>query len=134
MWNIKNRQMVQDRKYEIASLRGLQLSHNGQWILSSHGGTVHLFDLMGDELKKFLSDDLWRIRARFSSDDRLLTVCNGNDLEIWDVHDLVIIKRLRHSDGSLVDIMFTSDEKFLATASVNGTISLWELEKITACE
>jgi WD40 repeat protein len=76
---------------------------------------------------KFSGDLIQTIR--FSPDGNLLAMGNRNEIWIWDTATWQVKEKLAGHIGEIVDLAFTPDMKNLLSASRDGTIRVWTLDK-----
>jgi WD40 repeat protein len=76
---------------------------------------------------KFSGDLIQAIE--FSPDGNLLAMGNRNEIWIWDTATWQVKEKLAGHIGEIVDLAFTPDMKNLLSASRDGTIRVWTLDK-----
>jgi WD40 repeat protein len=76
---------------------------------------------------KFSGDLIQTIR--FYPDGNLLAMGNRNEIWIWDTATWQVKEKLAGHIGEIVDLAFTPDMKNILSASRDGTIRVWTLDK-----
>jgi hypothetical protein len=61
---------------------------------------------------------------RFTKDNRILTLCSGNDAELLDMNGKSI-QAFNHHKGDVNGLDISDDGQFVATASSDSTIDIW---------
>jgi WD40 repeat protein len=104
----------------------------GGGILASKAGdnTIKLWDTASGRLLRTLSghtDSVLSV-AFFSPNGRSVAAAGSdNSVAIWDVASGQLVHALRGHSGAVLSLAFTRDGKFLASASLDYTIKVWEL-------
>ena len=136
---IKKIEAKQHHKQPIISI---DFSRDSKFILtsSSTDTKVTIFDLKGNSLANFQTNQVCNYMARFSPNSNFLAVATGStEMKLWEiVKDKAqtfqkVNKAIQLSSRSahktrIKSIDFTSDSTKLVTGSDDGTWKLWNLE------
>lgn len=110
--------------------------------MSGKDGFAVISDKTGQDLIRLESVPLHRNCATFSTDGKLFAIGSGDcsksgpspfpgsngDLRIWDVETgRLLITYNRHWFGPITSVAFSPDGKLIATASLDGTIKIWNV-------
>lgn len=92
-------------------------------------GRVSIWQLpAGDVLTSFNTQKHITALA-FSSNARWLVGTDGLEIYLWDLQQAGALTVLRGHTRLITTVRFTSDERMLVSASLDGTLRLWELPK-----
>lgn len=98
--------------------------------LASAGGTLRTWDITTGELRHTPDKDLGSInRICFSPDGKLLVTGGGWDFtaHLWHVNTGNLLKPFKSHTGEIRDIAFSPDGHTFVTASVDKTLTLWDV-------
>ena len=109
------------------------ISPDGQWIvLGSVDGRVSLLNINSGEEEQILSLPNVPVHdVVFSSNGQFIAIGDElGDLRLWDTKTKTVIEQLKGHKARVNSIAFTHDDKLLASASYDGTIQLWVMDKL----
>ena len=64
---------------------------------------------------------------RFSSNGSLAYILNTRNIDIWDIHQRLMIKSLEGPDNTLIALDINENLNYLAASSLDSSIYLWNL-------
>jgi WD40 repeat protein len=134
-----------DTGAQLATLRGhkqlvccIQISPSGLRVATaSEDGTVRLWDTQSGKTLAVFKDTPQALSSiaghavliRFSPDGKLLaTAHNDNAVRLWDAGNGRMVAVLKGAAAEVQDCAFSSDGRFFALASADGTARWWRLE------
>lgn len=97
-----------------------------------YGGNSQLAVMLSESSRQEMSDVNLRnvVSAAINpAGDLLAAAFDDNTIHIWDVFTRREIMSLFGHSGSITDLRFTPDGKFLISSSLDGTIRLWGVPK-----
>ena len=115
-------------------LPGLQIdsvaiSNNKQTIaLSDSAGSVRLLTISDGNVKQTLPGTEKVLDLRFSPDDRILASAAGNDINLFDVRNSTLIKKLTKHDAVVNAVAFSASGRLLASGSDDRTAIIWDTD------
>lgn len=116
-----------DRNYT----RSVTLSSDGKILASRGSQKIICWEVeTGKQVSAWSSTAiLWTIH--FSPEDSILVSGNGNrEVNLWDVYSGNLLSTHKGHTRHIYDLRFLENGKTLATASADGTILLWDWEKM----
>lgn len=133
-----------------AGVAALAFSHHGKWLASASQDTIKLWEILGDSRRQVWNAQQADIRSvAFSPDDRMLASASRDGaIRLWNLaapgflrsslNKLLpfaktigasdTLKVLRSKGGEVEALAFSPNGKWLASASQNGAVWLWEVE------
>jgi len=115
-------------------LPGLQidsvaLSNSKQTIaLADSSGSVRLLTISDGTVTQTLPGSGKVLDLRFSPDDRILANAAGSDINLFDAHSGILIKKLTKHDAAVNTIAFSANGRLLASGSDDRTAIIWDTE------
>jgi WD40 repeat protein/serine/threonine protein kinase len=114
------------------SMTAVAFAHRGQVLAAlSANSVVRLYDAAGQFLAKF-DDATWgeADAVGFSPDDRLVAVgTRGHTVCVWERATGRWRHIFRGHGGTVWGVAFTPNGKALASASADGTVQVWDLDR-----
>ena len=103
------------------------LSPNGERVAVAEADQVQILASgKNEKAVSLLKHDRKVLRMVFSPDSNfLLTVSDHDTIRIWDIETGQEVSRLTHANPNIVDADFSSDGKYIATASWDFTARIW---------
>jgi hypothetical protein len=102
---------------------------DGRRVLSAdEGGTVHLWDLDKGQQIRSWGLDHWPCRLAWLGDGRRFLTCGDRGrLLLWDVDTDQPVRSYEGHGHQVCDVARTADERFVVSASRDGTVRFWDL-------
>ncbi|MGK7941836.1 MAG: AAA-like domain-containing protein [Crocosphaera sp.] len=132
LWNLQKKR-IQKFKAHSGRINAIRITPDGQRIATTaNNGTVKIWDLQG-KLEKEIKDNKVRIYSlNFSYNGNLLAIANRlGEVWIWDIKKnnyQLKQKFTAHQEDNITHLTFSPDSKKIATASMDGTAKLWDLQ------
>ena len=115
-----------------ANVTALASSPDNTLLATAVGGRVALWEFGTDEL--ILSypefDRLTCYALAFSNDSKILAIGDWSDIRLIEVDTGNLITTLSKHNRAVKALAFSSNGKILASGSEDGTILIWDLEKV----
>jgi len=108
------------------------ISFNGEHVAwwNSSGVQVHLLKLSKREITPILYPSAIRC-AQFSPDGKYIAVGYGNgSICIWDVYSHTCVRELKGHTGSVNEVSFSQDGRYIVSQSSDKTIKVWEFKPL----
>ncbi len=115
-------------------LPGLQIdfvaiSNSKQTIaLADSSGSVRLLTISDGSVTQTLPGSGKVLDLSFSPDDRILASAAGSDINLFDAHTGILIKKLTKHDAAVNAINFSPNGRLLASGSDDRTAIIWDTE------
>jgi WD40 repeat protein len=115
-------------------LMALAFSPDGSRLVGADRATLKIWDFpTGRELAATSLSGIWIRVARFSADGKRLAIAGilpqfrTRDVRILDAENLREVWSLNGHTFTVLDAVFSPDRRRLATASLDGTVRIWDL-------
>jgi WD40 repeat protein len=128
-WDASTGQIVGRFPKHPQEIRSVAFSPMGDFIATASGFTVRLFDVRGQELRKF-SGHTGSIKClEFAPDGkRLLTGADDKTLRLWEVSTGREVQRFNRHTAGINSVAFVPHTNHIASASKDQSIRLWDLK------
>ncbi|HUS03747.1 MAG TPA: WD40 repeat domain-containing protein [Chitinophagaceae bacterium] len=151
IWNIPDGRLLTDNKEHQETVVDIAFSNDGKMLAStSDDCTIKLWNVQNGALVRTMKIPEHVQSAAFSPDDKLL-MTGGRDktligefvqtifgdaefnkgvsARLWDVETGALLQTFTEHGNDVMDIAFSHDGKWIATASADKTVELWKLKK-----
>ena len=142
LWDVTSGRETNQKSFgegDSATVHDLDFSPDGRYLaMIVEGGRVCLWDIDQDEDAGCMFTKGFGYHVEFDSRGKLLATASENFALVWDLKSRESIGPFEHSDLAndakmahflyIDDIAFHPNGRFLATASRDGTVRLWDLE------
>lgn len=129
LWDLSGKQIA-DFVGHKGRVNSISFSSNGQQITTAgYDGTVRQWDLLGKQLKQFTAHKGEEILSlSFSPNGKYLatTAAQNNTARLLNVSGQELVKLEGHQ-GSVRNVSFNRDGKYIVTASSDGTARVWDI-------
>jgi WD40 repeat protein/serine/threonine protein kinase len=112
----------------------LAASPDGRWIATSgNSRRIHLWDRQGNWVGVFEGTTTSVVyEMQFTRDGSKLCVADGDNAKVYDVHQRSLLHTLQGHQNTIQTMAISPSSRWLATASHDHTIRLWDLETGTS--
>ena len=138
IWNAEDGKLLRSLSGHEGAIYSVAVSPDGASIAtSSEDQTVRLWDMESGELRRTLRGHSVRVLSvAYSPDGLTLASASGEhqkwgEIKVWDVESGVVKQTLR-GDSAVMSVAFSPDSSLLVGGSSDGTIRIWDLEKVTS--
>jgi len=151
LWNVDDGKLIWDNKEHKETVVDIAFSHDGKLLAStSDDKTIKLWDVAGQKLTRTMKVAEHVQAVAFSPDDKRL-MTGGRDkpmigeflqeifgdskfnpgisARLWDVETGKLLQTFTTHTNDVMDVAYSNDGKWIATASADKTVDLWELNK-----
>jgi WD40 repeat protein len=151
LWNVANGNLLWDNKEHTETVVDLDFSHNGKMLATtSDDKKIMIWDFEQHKLLQSMKVAEHVQAVAFSSDDKRL-MTGGRDKpmigeflqnifgnsefnrgvsgRLWDVQSGKLLQTFTHHTNDIMDLAYSHDGKWIATASADNTVDVWEIEK-----
>jgi WD40 repeat protein len=151
LWNVDDGKLVWDNKGHKETVVDIAFSHNGKLLAStSDDKTIKLWDVAEQKLIRTMEVAEHVQAVAFSPDDKRL-MTGGRDkpmigeflqeifgdskfnpgvsARLWDVGTGKLLQTFTKHANDVMDVAYSHDGKWIATASADKTVDLWKLNK-----
>lgn len=118
------------RGCKTGCVSSLSFSHDSTLLVSMGNKKLDIWHIPSASHKQSLplgieSDNPLGYLVQFSHDSRILAACMRDTILIWNISSGSVTQRLEGHVGPLNSLKFSRDSKFLASASNDGLIRIW---------
>ena len=151
IWNLSDGRLLWDNKEHTETVVDLAFSHNGKLLAStSDDKTIKLWNIDEQKLIRTMKVAEHVQAVAFSPDDKRL-MTGGRDkpmigeflqilfgdskfnpgvsARLWDVQSGTLLQTFTNHHNDVMDVAFSHDGNWIATASADHTVDLWKLAK-----
>ena len=151
LWSVDDGKLAWDNKEHEETVVDIAFSHDGKLLAStSDDKTIKLWDVAEQKLIRTMRVAEHVQAVAFSPDDKRL-ITGGRDkpmigeflqeifgdskfnpgvsARLWDVGTGNLLQTFAKHANDVMDVAYSSDGKWIATASADKTVELWELNK-----
>ena len=151
LWNVADGKLVWDNKEHKETVVDLAFSYDGKMLAStSDDKTIKLWNVAERKLIHTMKVAEHVQAVAFSSDDKRL-ITGGRDkpmigeflqsifgdskfnpgvsARLWDVETGTLLQTFSKHGNDVMDVAYSHDGKWIATASADKTVQLWELNR-----
>lgn len=128
-------QKQDERKLELvvetshsSQVESVAISQDGK-LLASAGGNIIIWDAITGKFVKQLGGEDSQNFVVFSPDGKILASCDDRQLTLWDIDTGEQKNKWNDKFYGVNKIAFSPDGKILATTFIDGTITIWDVEK-----
>ena len=149
VWNVSDGKLIWDNKEHTETVVDVAFSHSGNLLAStSDDKTIRIWNLEEQKLVRLMKVAEHVQAVAFSPDDkRLLT--GGRDkpmigeflqiifgdskfnpgvsARLWDIGTGALLQTFTEHGNDVMDVAYSHDGKWLATASADKTVALWQI-------
>ncbi len=129
IWN-RNAQYLADFKEKLGSLQDMQITSNGQYLLTASYGQAKIWNSVGTPLLSLPIPNQQVHKVAWSHNQEYILIHYANDIEIWQRKG----KKLRykpilskHFTTQFNTFQFSADDRFILAAANDGTTRIWEI-------
>ncbi|NEP09679.1 MAG: TIR domain-containing protein [Symploca sp. SIO2C1] len=130
LWNLQGKKLMEfkanNKKIKITSV---SISPNGQYLATASGdGTTHLWSLQAGEFAHLHEREGHQVfNVSFAAPQGYLATASEDSTVLWDLQGKELVK-FPFTINEVVDVSFSPDGKYLATALIDGTVHLWTIQ------
>lgn len=133
LWDLQKRNTVRvfaGHKYEVTCV---DFHPNGVYFLSASADkTVRMWNISdATPVRLFAGTKATVYSAAFSPDGRYIASASS-DLRIWDVVSSKQVAEIKMGIEPVTHIVWSSDQKLLSIGTINGSVKIWNVEKLLA--
>ncbi len=131
IWDVENGAEIKVLRGHTDYVQWAEYSPDGQRIVSaSNDGTVKIWDVKsGMAVDSIVGLSKWSVWcAGYSPDGKHVAFTSDNTICIWDLETGGLKKLVGHN-SSIRRVSYRYDGKLLASASLDGTVIVWDTEK-----
>ncbi|MGK7956726.1 MAG: AAA-like domain-containing protein [Crocosphaera sp.] len=131
IWNLQGKK-VQEFEAHNSGINAISMSPNGKKIATTgNNGNIKIWDFEGQLLGELMATNVRIYSLDFSSDSNTLAAANrAGEVWLWNLEKepYQLIKNFSAHEDAITHIIFAPNAKKVATASVDGTSKIWDLE------
>ena len=133
LWDLETLRIHQKLVVDQNHTRSIAFSTDGKILASRGYKSIYCWEVTTGKQISALSGRSTFMSIHFSPDGRILVSGNSNgEVELWDVYSGNLLSTHKGNTRQIYDIRFLRNGKNLVTASVDGTILLWNWEEMKA--
>ncbi len=149
LWDVEDGKLVWDNKEHTETVVDIAFSHDGKLLAStSDDKTIKLWNVAGQKLIRTMKVAEHVQAVAFSPDDKRL-MTGGRDkplvgeflqvifgdskfnpgvsARLWEVETGKLLQTFTRHENDVMDVAYSHDGKWIATASADKTVDLWKL-------
>ncbi len=129
-WNLASGACTRVVDTDDSAILNVSLSQNGLYALSGHeSGMLRVWDLQSGKSLKCLGQNKGAVLAMDVSHTRPFAVTSsGSRIKVWNLGRGEIIRTLHGHRTAVVDARIDVSNRFVVSASSQGTIKIWNLQ------
>jgi WD40 repeat protein len=108
----------------------LSFSANGKTLMWGKGQTVYLWDVETKEIREQVQFHVENGSTPLITKTGLAVVCKGKTIHVLDFQTRKELGQFSGHEKSISYLSFSEDDRFLASASIDTTILIWDLAKL----
>ena len=130
LWNVTTRELIGTLEGHTGSVHAVAFSPDGALLASGSGDGVALWDVVTRQRRFSLYNRRSVNSLAFSSDGTTLAAGTWGGATLWNVETRDQIVTLEGHTRSVHSLAFSGDGDVLATGASDGTILLWDLQRL----
>ncbi len=126
IWSVENGRLIGDLRGHTRAVNSLEFSPDGNLLAVGVNGTrVYLWRVQEQTLHNILVGNPGAVRnVTFSPDGGRLAAASADQVWLWSITDMVVLRRNRYPGSNVMDVEFSPDGEILAVAAGDDTVWL----------